>query len=330
MADWLQKQWYRSSIWHLVLIPLSWLFRLLSSLRRMTYRTRFFKTYRLDVPVIVIGNISVGGTGKTPLVIWLARQLQAAGFKPGIISRGYGGSNESPESVSPESDPNIVGDEPVLIASRTGSPVWVCRDRIAAGHALLEAEPDCDVIISDDGLQHYRLHRDIEIAVVDGQRRFGNGHLLPAGPLREPVSRLKEVDAVVSNGQLPGDDFQAFRMQLSAKAFHNVADPSITATADALKGKRLLAIAGIGNPERFFTQLGQMGLALQTHAFADHHAYRAEDLQDLQTEGIDAILMTEKDAVKCRDFAQDHWWYLPVEAEVQDGLLDRILPKLRK
>lgn len=328
MAAWLQKQWYRSTVWQFVLAPFSWLFGLIVALRRLAYRIGVFKADSLPVPVIVVGNISVGGTGKTPLVIWLAQQLQAAGFSPGIISRGYGGSSERPVSVSLGSDPVIAGDEPVLIANRTHLPVWVCRDRVAAGQALLNANPRCDVIISDDGLQHYRLHRDIEIVVIDGQRGFGNGRLLPAGPLREPVSRLQEVDAVVSHGG--SEDARTFRMELHAKAFYQVSDPTLTVNADALRGKRLLAIAGIGNPERFFAQLRQMGLKPQTRAFPDHHAYRAEDFQDLQTAGIDAILMTEKDAVKCRSFAEAHWWYLQVNAEVRDGLLDRILAKLRK
>lgn len=327
MADWLQRQWYRLGIWHLVLIPLSWLFRLLVVLRRLAYRVGLLGSYRLGVPVIVVGNITVGGTGKTPLVIWLARQLQAAGFMPGVISRGYGTQRVLPLQVTAQSDARDAGDEPLLIASRIDIPVFVCRDRVAAARALLAAYPTCDLLISDDGLQHYRLQRNIEIAVVDSQRRFGNGRLLPAGPLREPESRMQEVDAVVCNGEALAGHPNTYRMQLRASLLHQVSSSANTLAVDGLQGKRLLAVAGIGNPERFFGQLRHMGLVFETRIFPDHHPYQA---QDLQTQGIDAILMTEKDAVKCRAFANPHCWYLPVEAELQDGLLDRILLKLRK
>lgn len=327
MADWLQRQWYRLSVWHFVLIPLSWLFRVVVALRRLAYRIGLFKSFRLGVPVIVIGNITVGGTGKTPLVIWLARQLQAAGFKPGIISRGYGVQNALPLEVTAQSQAHAVGDEPLLIASRIDMPLFVCRDRVAAARALLKAHPACDLLISDDGLQHYRLQRDVEIAVVDSQRRFGNSWLLPAGPLREAISRMQEVDAVVCNGEAVTSHPNTYRMQLQASLLHQVSSPVNTLAVEALQGKRLLAVAGIGNPERFFGQLRGMGLAFETRAFPDHHPYQA---QDLQTQGIDAILMTEKDAVKCRAFAHDHWWYLPVEAELQEGLLSGIMSKLRK
>lgn len=327
MADWLQRQWYRLSVWHLVLMPLSWLFRLLVALRRLAYSTGLFKSFRLSVPVIVVGNITVGGTGKTPLVIWLVQQLQAVGFKPGVISRGYGAQNALPLEVTAQSNAQETGDEPLLIASHIDMPVFVCRDRVMAARALLGAHPTCDLLISDDGLQHYRLQRDIEIAVVDSQRQFGNRRLLPAGPLREPVSRMQEVDAVVCNGEAVIGYPNTYRMQLRASLLHQVSSPVNTLAADALQGKRLLAVAGIGNPERFFGQLRRMGLAFETRVFPDHHPFQA---QDLQTQGIDAILMTEKDAVKCRAFAEAHWWYLPVEAELQDGLLSCILPKLRK
>jgi tetraacyldisaccharide 4'-kinase len=326
MADWLQRQWYRLGIWHLVLIPLSWLFCVISALRRLAYRAHVLPSFKLPVPVIVVGNISVGGTGKTPLVVWLAKRLQAAGFKPGIISRGYGADIAEPVRVTRDSAAQDVGDEPLLIAGRTSMPVWVGQDRVATARKLLEANPECDLIISDDGLQHYRMQRDIEIAVIDGRRQFGNGWLLPAGPLRESVARLQQVDAVVCHGAPVSELPQAFVMQLTADAFHQVSDPNTTRSADDFISKRLLAIAGIGHPERFFEQLRRMQLTFASRAFPDHHPYRAEDLQ---TQGIDAILMTEKDAVKCRAFAQKDWWYLPVEADVQDGLLDRLLPKLR-
>lgn len=326
MADWLQRQWYRIGIWHLVLIPFSWLFCAISILRRWAYRLHLLPSYRLPVPVVVVGNISVGGTGKTPVVVWLAQQLRAAGFHPGIISRGYGTRHHSPVAVYGNSDARTFGDEPVLIAMRTGLPVWVCRDRIAAAQALLAAHPDCDVIISDDGLQHYRMQRDIEIAVVDGQRLFGNRRRLPAGPLREPVARLDSVDVVITHGGDSAAYPGSYSMRLAARVFRQLRNPERTATADDFRSKQLLAIAGIGYPQRFFKQLADMGLTFQSRALPDHHLYVAEDLQ---AQGADAILMTEKDAVKCRDFAQDHWWYLPVDALLDESLLRRILPKLR-
>lgn len=325
MSEWLQRQWYKSGVWHLVLMPLSWLFRLLSSLRRAAYRLGIFKTIHLPVPVIVVGNITVGGTGKTPLVIWLAEQLAQAGFKPGIISRGYGGKNDRPMPVTSNSDPAVAGDEPVMIAGRAAVPVWVGRDRAATGMALLKAHPACDLIISDDGLQHYRLARDAEIVVIDGQRRFGNGQLLPAGPLREPVRRLTSVDAVVSNGVASDEGF--IEMQLQPADFRNLKDAAKSASASEFAGKRLLAIAGIGNPGRFFAQLKTMGLQCAEKPFPDHHSYRPEDLQ---TSAVDAILMTEKDAVKCRAFAKPDWWYLSVDAKLDHALLESVLKKLRK
>ena len=325
MSEWLQRQWYKSGVWHLVLMPLSWLFLLLSSLRRLAYRLGIFKTIRLPVPVIVVGNITVGGTGKTPLVIWLAEQLAQAGYKPGIISRGYGGKNDLPMVVTGTSDPAIAGDEPVMIAGRTIAPVWVGRDRAATGMALLNAYPACDLIISDDGLQHYRLARDAEIVVIDGQRRFGNGQLLPAGPLRESIRRLASVDAVVSNSAAADEGF--IEMQLQPAGFRNLQDAAKSAPASEFVGKRLLAIAGIGNPSRFFAQLKTMGLQFTEKPFPDHYAYTPEDLQ---TDAMDAILMTEKDAVKCRAFARSHWWYLAVNAKLDRALVERMLKKLRK
>jgi tetraacyldisaccharide 4'-kinase len=325
MSEWLQREWTRTSDWQLLLRPVSWVFRLLSALRRAAYHLGLLKTRRLPVPVIVVGNISVGGTGKTPLVIWLAQQLQAAGMHPGIISRGYRGKHGLPIPVSAYSNPAEVGDEPVMLAERTQLPVFVGRDRAAAGLALLQVHPECGVIISDDGLQHYRLGRNVEIAVVDGVRRFGNGQLLPAGPLREPETRLDGVDAVVCNGETADED--VFLMQLQPRVFRNLLDPGKTATAEYFAGKKLLAIAGIGHPPRFFAQLGKLGLDIETRAFPDHHAYTPDDLP---SGSADAILMTEKDAVKCRAFARPEWWYLEVEAQLNHALLERVLKKLRK
>ncbi len=319
MHKWLQRQWDSLGFWHVLLIPLSGLFWLLSGLRRLCYRIGLLRSYKLPVPVVVVGNISVGGTGKTPLVIWLAEALKRKGFSPAIISRGYGGSSSSVMDVHADSDPTMVGDEPVLLVRRGQCPVWVGRGRVKVVRALLKAHPECDVVISDDGLQHYKLQRDFEIAVVDGSRSFENGWLLPAGPLREPASRLKTVDAVVCHGCKP--ELDAFSMQLEGRVFHNLLDPTKTAQATAFAEKSICAIAGIGNPARFFQQLSGLGLKFASQSFPDHHAFRRADLQNIKA---DAILMTEKDAVKCVAFAEAHWWYLPVNAVVDEALVTRI------
>jgi len=308
---------------HLILLPLSLLFFLLSSTRRLLFRAGILSSIKLPVPVIIVGNISVGGTGKTPLTLWLAEQLLADGWHPGIISRGFGGNGSTPQAVFHTSDPALVGDEPVLMAQRKLCPVWVGRDRPAAALALLFAHPECDVILSDDGLQHYRLQRDVEIVVVDGIRRFGNGFLLPAGPLRERTSRLREADAVIING---GHAQQGeYQMQLEGVHFYNLLNPDMTATAADFKGQCVHAIAGIGHPERFFAHLHKLGLTIHTHSFPDHHAYRAADLAYADA---NALLMTEKDAVKCISFADERCWVLRVDAQLDSALTQLILKKI--
>ena len=325
MSAWLQRQWYRIGVWHLVLIPLSWLFGLFVFIRRYCYRIRLFRSYKLPVPVIVVGNISAGGTGKTPVVIWLAEKLQSAGLRPGIISRGYGatGNGQDLISVTAKSDPRLAGDEPVLIAQRIRCPVWVGRDRVAAARALLAANPECDIIISDDGLQHYRLQRDFEIAVMDGDRKFGNAQLLPAGPLREPESRMEAVDAIIVNGI--GEVSGSYGMKMESMPLRNLLAGDQAAGTAHFQGKDIHAIAGIGNPDRFFSQLERLGLIFKRHRFADHHAFILQDLQSLDAE---VIVMTEKDAVKCAAFAQNNWWCLPVNAVIDTALLSHIVKKL--
>jgi tetraacyldisaccharide 4'-kinase len=324
----IEHLWTRRSAVPALLLPLSVLFGLIVALRRALFRAGIFRTHRLPVPVIVVGNLTVGGSGKTPLVLWLTAQLRAQGRHPGIVSRGYGGtaggSASGPRAVMPGDDPALVGDEPALLAARAGVPVWIGADRPAAAAALLAAHPDCDCIVSDDGLQHTALARDVEIAVVDGARGFGNGWLLPAGPLREPLSRLAGVDAVVVNGPgtpdgLPAD---AFRMQLEGGLLRNLRDPSHSVPASALAGQRVHALAGIGDPERFFRHLEALGLTLLRHPFPDHYAYTAADLDISDTE---AIVMTEKDAVKCAAYATERCWVLPVEARVDEALSARVL-----
>ena len=315
------------------LLPLSWLFRAIVQIRRALYGLGVLRSCRLPVPVIVVGNLTVGGSGKTPLVLWLVDQLRAQGRRPGIISRGYGGSADGTHAVAADSAPDVVGDEPLLLARRSRVPVFVGRDRVAAGRALLDANLTCDVIVSDDGLQHYRLHRDIELVVFDA-RYAGNGHLLPAGPLREPIRRLTSTTAIVWNGVLPPDSPVAappsFRMTLAGQCFVSLSDPSRTCSPAVLIGRRLYAIAGIGDPARFFSQLAQLGLQVEAHPFPDHHSYRVEDLA-FARDGV--LLMTEKDAVKCAAMDLGEAWVLPIVATVEatagaGTLLGTILEKL--
>ena len=318
----LESYWYRRSPLHLILLPVSWLFRALAALRRMLYRSHILNSYRLPVPVVVVGNISVGGTGKTPLTISLALQLADAGYHPVIVSRGFGGDSRQ-QPVTKDSTAQQVGDEPLLMARRGICPVWVGCDRVDTANQALAACPQCDVVLCDDGLQHYRLQRDMEIAVVDGVRRFGNGHLLPAGPLREPVSRLKHVDAVVVNGGEPAPG--QYSMQLSGDVFDNLRNPGKTASARDLQGLRLHAVAGIGHPQRFFDHLKSLGLTVTPHAFPDHHPYQAGDLV---FNDCDALLLTEKDAVKCAAFADDKFWVLRVDALIDPALIANLLRKI--
>jgi tetraacyldisaccharide 4'-kinase len=287
----------------------------------------------LPVPVIVVGNLTVGGSGKTPLALWLTQCLRERGWRPGIVSRGYGGEGDggAVRPVLADSDAALAGDEPLLLARRSGVPVFVGHDRAAAGKALLAAHPECDVLISDDGLQHYRLDRRVEIAVFD-RRGAGNGYLLPAGPLREPLRRLAKVTAVVLNGggALADTTAPCFSMRLAGQRFVALDDPRKTCSAADLHGRPLHAVAGIGDPSRFFSQLAALGLEFSEHPFPDHRAYRADDLAFA---GDGVLLMTEKDAVKCAGLVLSEAWVLPVGACIDDApdgnsLLDTILEKL--
>jgi len=325
--------WYSPRLTFLatLLLPLSLLFGAAVALRRAFYRYRVLRSVRFPVPVVVIGNITVGGSGKTPLVAALAQALAQRGFHPGIVSRGYGRDAEdgAPTPVGPDDDPDRVGDEPLLLA-RAGYPVVVARDRVAAGRALLARHPACDVILSDDGLQHYRLARRVEIAVVDAARALGNGWLLPAGPLREPASRLDEVDAVAvltaKAGAVTPELSGAFTMTLVGDRFVRVDDPLTTAPASAFAGEGVHALAGIGHPARFFAQLAAMGIAATPHPFPDHHRFVPADLSIADAQ---AILMTEKDALKCEAFADARCWYLPVRARIDEALITLVEGKLR-
>jgi len=319
----LQHHWYRITPLHLILFPVSLLFRLLVALRRALYRSRILPSHKLAVPAIVIGNISVGGTGKTPLTLALAQQLAERGWHPLIVSRGYGGAAQQPRHVAANSDARQVGDEPLLMARRGICPVWIGKDRAAAAQAALQVHPQCDVVLCDDGLQHYRLQRDVEIAVIDGVRGSGNGFMLPAGPLREPVARLQAVDAVVVNGSETSSG--QYAMHLSGEIFHNLLDPGKTATASHFCTLNNHAVAGIGHPQRYFRHLQTLGIPFTPHAFPDHHPYSAADLAFT---GCDAILLTEKDAVKCAAFADARYWVLRVDAQIDPALIDHILRKI--
>ncbi len=318
LARWLNSHWYSKSPVGALLAPVSWLFCITVVLRRGLYRLGMLPARRIGVPVIVVGNITVGGTGKTPLVIALVTQLREAGYTPGVVARGYGGTaGQWPQQVRPDSDPVVVGDEPVLIAARCRCPVAVAPDRAAAAESLVR-HGHCNIIVSDDGLQHYRLARDIEIAVVDGVRRFGNGRCLPAGPLREPLRRLRSVDYVVTTGlAAPGES----PMTLNAAPIRNVRDDGKIADRHQFRGKVVHAVAGIGNPERFFAQLRGLGIHPMEHGFPDHYRFRSQDLDF----GDDTpVIMTEKDAVKCRRFATANHWYLPVEGQLGEDLIQSL------
>jgi len=314
------RHWYRLSPLSVLLIPVGFFFRILVALRRLLYRTGALPSSRLRVPVIVVGNITAGGTGKTPLILALAETLRRKGLRPGILSRGYGGALAGPHAVSAEDSAEGVGDEPLLLAERSGCPVWIGADRAAAGRALLAAHAECDVILCDDGLQHYRLRRDFEIAVED-ERGHGNGLPLPAGPLREPASR--RVDATVVNGAEPKPG--AFRMRLMPAGFYRVGERPAPVARSELSGRRLHAVAGIGNPKRFFEELARMGLNFTAHPFPDHHRFRPADLEFAD---CDLVLMTEKDAVKCRRFGRRDLIAVSVDAEVDPVLGDLILERI--
>lgn len=325
LARWFEDAWYRDMYISTWIMPLSMLYVDAIRFRRYLYRIGIFKKTKLPVPIIIVGNITVGGTGKTPLTIWIVDWLRQQGYKPGVISRGYAGdSSDAPQAVTVDSDPTSVGDEAVVLAGRCGCPIVVGTDRVAAARLLLSGN-DCDVIVSDDGLQHYALERDVEIVVIDGQRRFGNGYCLPAGPLREPPERIKQVDFVVVNG---GNELQEgeFAMRCRGDRLINLLTGEHKDLSE-FKGKACHAVAAIGNPDRFFKQLADAGIDCAMHAFPDHHAYSSADLNFKNDR---PLLMTEKDAVKCRRFGKDHHWYLPVTAELPASFAQQLLNLLKE
>lgn len=321
-------QLWQKRTWSFLLLPLSICYFFIIQIRRQLYRLNIFCTYRAPIPVIVIGNINVGGTGKTPLTLHLANTLQQEGFFPGIISRGYKASIRQPCEVRADSDPVLYGDEPTLMAQHTTAPVFVHKKRSLAIQALLKAYPHCNVILSDDGLQHYALHRDIEIALLEIPHSLGNQWLLPAGPLREPVSRLKDVDFVVYHQETPltslfPSSATPIHMQLLTQQFYQLTQPSHQKTSSYFTHKNCHAITGIGNPTRFFKTLSQQGIKCAFTAFADHHHFTAKDLPKAEI-----IFVTEKDAVKLKALKDDRIWVLPVQVQLEPNLTSLIINKL--
>ena len=322
MGSRIDSLWYRNSPLSVVLAPLGWLYCACAIVRRGAYRLGIAHVGRVGAPVIVVGNISVGGTGKTPLVIWIARFLMSRGLRPGIVSRGYRGrASKWPQQVRPDSDPVTVGDEPVLLAQATRCPVAADPNRLRAARSLL-AHTECDLIISDDGLQHLAMGRDVEIAVIDGVRRHGNRRCLPAGPLREPVSRLDSVNLVVARG---GGIAGEFDMRMRTGDAKSLAEATLSRPLDTFKAGPVHAVCGIGSPERFFDILERAGLELVRHRYPDHHGFCAADI-DFEDEN--PVLMTEKDAVKCRRFADSRHWCIPVHAELSEAFGVRLLSLL--
>ncbi|MDM8565528.1 tetraacyldisaccharide 4'-kinase [Candidatus Halobeggiatoa sp. HSG11] len=304
----LDDLWYKKHPFSILLIPLAWIFCIVVRIRRQAYKHNFFTRKHIPVPVIVVGNITVGGTGKTPLVSWLGRFLKQQGFKPGIISRGYkGNAKEWPQVVYPDSDPYLVGDEPVLLARQSNCPVVVSPNRFQAASVLYH---DCDIIISDDGLQHYALFHDIRIAIVDATRRYGNQRCLPAGPLREPLNSLTEMDFIIVNGsQNKSENI----MQYQVKPLCKVLDNQVLCDLTELRGQTVHAVAGIGNPDKFFSFLREKGLIIHQHPFPDHHHYQPKNIQF--NDNL-LVIMTEKDAVKCQTFANQQHLYLPIDIDI--------------
>lgn len=323
--SWQTQVWQRKGLWSLLLLPLSLLFWGISFVRRWLYKLGLKKSHRPSIPVIVVGNITVGGSGKTPTVIWLCDLLKSAGYQPGVVSRGYGGkAPHYPMLVTANCSAHESGDEPLLIAQRAGIPVVV--DPCRSDAAKLIEEQGCDVIITDDGLQHYALDRDIELVVIDGERRLGNGFLLPAGPLRETAARLNSVFATLCNGGTPRHGEWGMQLKPAAQ-WHGVFDES-RVTQAFFQHKRVLAIAGIGHPQRFFNLLEQLGIEADCKPLADHANVTQEILSQWQ-QSYDIILMTEKDAVKCKAFSPSPCFYLPVEATLDAKLGGSILNKLK-
>ncbi|MFN2300920.1 MAG: tetraacyldisaccharide 4'-kinase [Gammaproteobacteria bacterium] len=318
---WLNRRWYGARpIWWL--LPFSVLFGAAVALRRALYRMRILRAVDVGVPVVVVGNLTAGGSGKTPVTLAVVAGLRSAGFTPGIVSRGYGARVPGVRVLRDGDSADAVGDEPALMAGRRTAPVAIGADRVAAAKALRAARPDVDVLVSDDGLQHYRLARTVELVVVDGRRGLGNGALQPAGPLREPRSRLNRADAVLCNGSAR-EGMEAFKLVPgSARRLDGAGERPLA----EFRGTRVHAVAGIGDPRRFFDMLARLGVFVTPHPFPDHHRFRA---QDIDFDDGAMVLMTEKDAVKCLSFAHERAWFVPVDADLPAPVHEHILARLR-
>jgi tetraacyldisaccharide 4'-kinase len=319
---WLARRWYGEVAPGPLLRAASGVFGTLAGLRRRAYARGWLRSERLPVPVLVVGNVAVGGSGKTPMAIALVEALRARGWRPGVVSRGYGGRERGPLRLPLSPDPMRFGDEPCLIARRTGVPVAVARRRAQAGRLLLESG-EIDLVIADDGLQHYALARDVEVVMVDGRRRFGNRMLLPAGPLREPPSRVEAAQFVVVAGGEAGQGEVPMALQLSDP--ESMRDGAVR-PLHGLVATPVHAVAGIADPERFFDALRGEGLEPAPHAFPDHHAYREDDFA---FDDGRPLLMTEKDAIKCAGFAGAHWYSVPLRAAIPASFFDAVDAALR-
>jgi tetraacyldisaccharide 4'-kinase len=314
------KYWYRRGAIAWLLWPASVVFGFVVLARRLLYRARVLPSAHPGIPVIVVGNLTVGGSGKTPLTLWIAEFLKKKGWSPAIVSRGYGASASAPRAATLADEAEAVGDEPIVLSRRSGCPVWVGADRLAVIEALRGQHAEVNVLVLDDGLQHYRLRRDLEIAVVDS-RGLGNGFLLPAGPLRERPRRLRSVDAVVSHGS----SVAGYAMKLEGETVHRMTDARDRRPVQSFRGQKVHAVAGIGNPNRFFLHLTRLGVRVVPHPFPDHHRLTPGEL-DFRDEA--PVMMTEKDAVKLRRYGRANWWVLPVTAQLDPAFGDWLLGKL--
>ena len=316
------NQYYKKSSWIYLLIPFSIFFYFFSSLKKYLYKNGFLKTIKIKVPVLIIGNITLGGTGKTPLALDLIEKFLRKGLKPAIISRGYRGSANNITEVFEFSDVSAVGDEALLIKTKSKVPVFIGKDRVSVAKILLKKYPETSIIISDDGLQHHRLARDYEIIVVDSQRQFGNGLIFPAGPMREGISKLKQVDAVVCKGANSNSNF--YQMKYITKHFKNLLTNKV-AIFKGIQDKKIVAITAIGNPESFFSTLEGYDLEFKKVTYNDHYLFNKNDFIKYEDYNI---VMTEKDAIKCQKFAMNNFWVLPLETKVDERLFRNILKKV--
>jgi tetraacyldisaccharide 4'-kinase len=316
------NQYYKKSSWIYLLIPISIFFYFFISLKKYLYKNGFLKTIKIKVPVLIIGNITLGGTGKTPLTLDLIAKFLKKGLKPAIISRGYRGSANNITEVFESSDVSVVGDEALLIKAKSKVPVFIGKDRVSVAKILLKKYPETSIIISDDGLQHYRLARDYEIIVVDSQRQFGNGLIFPAGPMREDISKLKHVDAVVYKGANSNSNF--YQMKYITKHFKNLLTNKKVIFKD-IQDKKIVAITAIGNPESFFSTLEGYGSEFKKVTYNDHYLFNKNDFIKYADYNI---VMTEKDAIKCQKFATKNFWVLPLETKVDERLFRNILKKV--